>query len=254
MKLAILVVTHKPCWVPDTPPYLPVWVGSAAEKPHGIVHQHNEGENIADRNESYCELTALYWAWKNLLDAEYIGLSHYRRYFAERSLGGAPNDRIMSEGQYQRILDKHSLIVPKQRHYWIETNWSQYAHAHHVEDLALARAIIAQKHPAYVQAFDAVMKRTHGHRFNMFVMRRDLLEAYCAWLFDILFELEARLDISAYNANDRRVFGFVGERLLDVWLQRSGIDYHEAPVLMTEAENWPRKITAFVGRKFAARK
>ena len=53
------------------------------------------------------------------------------------------------------------------------------------------------------------MQETSGHRFNMFIMKRDKFDAYCEWLFDILFELEKRLDISNYNTNDARVFGFV---------------------------------------------
>ena len=33
------------------------------------------GDHISSKNPNYCELTGLYWAWKNL-DCEYIGLCH----------------------------------------------------------------------------------------------------------------------------------------------------------------------------------
>ena len=97
--------------------------------------------------------------------------------------------------QAQRLLSQSDVLLPKPRHYWIETNYSQYAHAHHARDLDATREILAERWPEYLPAFDAGMKRTWGHRFNMFIMKRSLADAYCAWLFDVLFELEKRLDI-----------------------------------------------------------
>ena len=88
----------------------------------------------------------------------------------------------------------------------------------------------------------------------MLVMKHPLLDRYCTWLFDILFELEKRLDISAYSEYDRRVFGFVGERLLDVWIRANGIRCAELPVLHTESQHWPKKIFNFLRRKFLPRR
>mgnify|MGYP002621647531 CR=1 FL=1 len=83
----------------------------------------------------------------------------------------------------------------------------------------------------------------------MFIMRRDLMEAYCRWLFDILLELEGRLDISGYNSYDRRVFGFVAELLLDVWLEKNEVRTMDLPYLFLEKQNWLKKGAAFLGRK-----
>ena len=96
------------------------------------------------------------------------------------------------------------------------------------------------------------MKRTSGHRFNMFIMKRELADAYCAWLFPVLFELEARLDLSLYSAYDARVFGFVGERLLDVWLLYRGYRGRDIPYVFLEKQNWLKKGAAFLKRKLAA--
>ena len=85
--------------------------------------------------------------------------------------------------------------------------------------------------------------------FNMFVMRRDLFDAYCQWMFSILEELERRLDISAFDAYNSRVFGFVSERLLDVWLEKNQIDYHEQNVSFIEPQNWLKKGGLFLKRK-----
>ena len=83
----------------------------------------------------------------------------------------------------------------------------------------------------------------------MFVMKWDILDRYCQWLFDILFELERRLDISAYNAYDARVFGFVGERMLDVWLEKNGVDSLDIPYIFMEKQNWIVKGGRFLKRK-----
>ena len=65
--------------------------------------------------------------------------------------------------------------------------YSQYVHAHHKEDLDVVQQILTDRYPAYLPAYAAVMGRTSGHRFNMLVMRRDILDAYCTWLFDVLW-------------------------------------------------------------------
>ena len=94
------------------------------------------------------------------------------------------------------------------------------------------------------------MNRTWAHMFNMFVMRQDLYDAYCQWMFDVLFELEKRLDISSFDAYNARVFGFVSERLLDVWLEKNQIAYKEQNVSFMESQNWIKKGGLFLKRKF----
>ena len=247
MNIQIVVATHKEYRMPEDPLYLPVQAGRALHAPLPYIGD-NTGENISEKNPHYCELTCLYWAWKNL-DAEAVGLCHYRRYFAGKSFGEKWS-RLLTAQQAEKLLQKAPVILPKKREYWIETGYSQYAHAHHEEDLILTRAILEEKWPAYVPAFDGTLGRTRGHRFNMFLMRRDLLDRYCSWLFAVLAELETRLDISSYSSNDRRVYGFVGERLLDVWVETNQIPYCECPVLHMESQHWLKKGTAFLRRKF----
>ena len=83
----------------------------------------------------------------------------------------------------------------------------------------------------------------------MFIMKEELFDQYCAWMFDVLFTLEKRLDISSYNAYDARVFGFVSERLLDIWLRTKHLSYVDIPVEFMEKQNWLIKGTNFLKRK-----
>ena len=96
------------------------------------------------------------------------------------------------------------------------------------------------------------MKGTSIYIFNMFIMNRELVDRYCTWLFDILEELENVLDISAYSKNDQRVFGFVGERLLDVWLETGQFRYRNIPYIFLENQNWLKKVYQFIRRKMKA--
>ena len=100
---------------------------------------------------------------------------------------------------------------------------------------------------------EKVMSSTRGHRFNMFIMKRKLADEYCQWIFDILFELENRLDISNYSDYDKRVFGFISERLLDVWIQTNHIEHQDIPYVFMEEQNWLVKGANFLRRKFVCR-
>lgn len=240
MDARILVVTHKPYWMPQDPCYLPVQVGAGS--PLGM-QRDNTGTHIAGKNPLYCELTALYWAIHNL-DADAIGLAHYRRHFAAPGARGPKQDRVLTGAQLRAALAEAPILLPRKRRYFIETTWSQYAHAHGEEGLRAAREVIAARHPAYLAAFDRVMARTSGHRFNMLVMRRDLLSAYGDWLFDVLDGVERAIADPA-----PRLHGFIGERLLDCWLEGSAAAYAELPVMFMEQQNWAVKGGNFLLRK-----
>ena len=232
MQTTIIVATHKPYWVPDDPMYLPVQMGHAIHPAIGYIGD-DTGKNISERN-------------ANFFDSDYIGIVHYRRYFASRrkSRFAAKKSRVISHEELCSILATTNVVLPKERHYFIETNYTQYIHAHHKRDLETTRAIIARKCPEYL----------HGHHFNMFVMKKELLQHYCTWLFDILFELEKELDMTGYTVNDRRVFGFVSERLLDAWLITNNISFEELDIVYMEHQNWLHKGTAFLKRKFFPKK
>ena len=247
MDIKVIVATHKKYWMPNDPMYLPVHVGAAGKESIGY-QRDDEGENISAKNPNYCELTGLYWAWKNL-NADYIGLAHYRRHFANHILFGDKKDKVITSPEMEKKLSDTDILLPKPRNYWIETNYSQYAHAHHAIDLDTTRDILEEKYPQYIAAWNASMKRTTGHRFNMFVMKKIFFDQYCEWLFDILFELESRLDLSSYNQNDSRVFGFVSERLLDVWIETNNYSYKDTSYVFMESQNWLVKGGNFIRRK-----
>ena len=248
MDVKIIVATHKPYWMPEDKIYLPVQVGAAGAANDLGYARDNTGDNISNKNKNYCELTGLYWAWKNL-SADYIGLAHYRRHFTLRKGSDKTNLPITGE-ELIPLLENYDVLLPRKRNYFIDTTYDQYVHAHHKEDLDTTEAILKERYPEYLDAYNKAMKSTSGHRFNMFIMKKEVFDKYCTWLFDILFDLEKRLDISAYSAYDARVFGFVGERLLDVWIMTNKANYKDIPYVFMEDQNWFKKGSAFLKRKF----
>ena len=85
-RVKILVACHKadPNIIKNDI-YFPIQVGKSLNSELDLGFQCDDtGDNISDKNGSYCELTALYWAWKNIKNVDYIGLCHYRRYFGKK--------------------------------------------------------------------------------------------------------------------------------------------------------------------------
>ena len=241
--IKIVVATHKKYYMPTDDMYVPIHVGSMG-KPSLGYQRDDEGENISAKNDDYCELTALYWVWKNM-KADYVGLNHYRRYFGQKN-GIKINGMSVATKQYiNALLESKKILVPRARNYYIETVYSQYIHAHRKSDLDDIGKIIAIKYPFYSNAFDELKNKSKVHLFNMFVMPWEYFDEYCTWLFDLLFTLEAQLQ----KDYEPRLFGYIGERLLDVWIKANKLDYKECDFVCLEKINWIKKSVLFLQRK-----
>lgn len=262
----IIVAAHKPYPMPCDPLYLPLFVGAegrtdAEGKPLDIGFQKdNTGDNISSLNPGFCELTGLYWAWKNL-DADYIGLAHYRRHFASLTSPSATTEGVLTEAELLPLLSGYDVFVPKKRRYVIETLYSHYAHTHYAGHLDRARALIISQCPEYLPDFDAVMKARGGYMFNMMIMRRDLLDRYARFLFPILFALMEELkedeETGALSSYQGRLYGRVSELLFNVFLRgevRCGRirreRIRELPLVSLEKTNWVKKGSAFLMARF----
>ncbi len=257
MKIKILIATHKKYKMPnDKELYLPMHVGAEGKEDIGYLRD-DTGENISSKNPYFCELTGLYWMWKNL-DAEYCGLVHYRRYFTCRPaafrLSRDKFKYILTQKNANDILGKTDIVVPKKRRYYIESIYSHYAHTHYAEHIHVVSNVISELCPEYTPSFNKVMKRRYAHMFNMMIMKKYRLDEYCSWLFPILFSLEERIDISEYDSYQARLFGRISEILLDVWLDKNQYAYFEARTMNMEKINWKHKILAFLKAKIKGQK
>ena len=255
-NIKIIVATHKKYTMPKDSMYLPLQVGAEGKQDLGY-QKDNMGDNISELNPYFCELTGLYWAWKNL-ETDYIGLVHYRRHFTMQKHNSKNEEKkfkeILTYEQINKILNETDIILPKKRRYYIENLYDHYKHTMYVEPLDETRKIIEEKYPEYLKEFDNLHKRTSAHMFNMFIMKKEILNDYCTWLFDILFELEKRTDESKYDNFHARFYGRISELLLDVWINTNKLKYKEVKVMDMQNVNWFKKGTKFVEAKFFGKK
>lgn len=256
-KITIGIATHKKYIIPKDDIYLPIHSGAALSNFDLGYQRDDEGDNISYKNPNYSELTALYWLWKND-DSDYKGLVHYRRHFSIRKkvfwFEQGEFDEILDFNRISSLMEFSDIILPQKRHYYIETIESHYNHTHYEEDLIVTQDVIKKYYPEYLVSYNEVLKRKSAHMFNMFIMTKEKFDAYCEWLFPILFEIENRLNIEEYNGFHARVFGRISEILLDVWIQKNNYAYSEVPVTFMEKQEIMGKIMKFLKAKFRIKK
>ena len=90
--------------------------------------------------------------------------------------------------------------------------------------------------------------------FNMYIMKKEISDAYCEWLFDILFELEKRCADFECDDFQARFYGRVSELLLDVYLNTNHLEYKEQPLYFVEKEPFFKKLIGFLRAKFFKKK
>ncbi len=254
-RIIVLFATHKKYRMPSDELYLPVHVGAAGKESIGY-QRDDEGENISSFNPFFCELTGMYWAWKNL-DADYIGLVHYRRLFRSGHYSRDIWKSVLKKEDIEQDLGKIKVFIPPKRRYWIESLYSHYKHTHHIFHLDTARSVIGELYPDYLDSFDKVCRRSWGYMFNMMIMERGLFNDYCSWLFNVLFETEKRLGNGDHPSFQNRCFGRISEIIFNVWLDQkikegllSKDEIREIPLIYTEKVDWWKKGSAFLKAKF----
>jgi hypothetical protein len=248
-KIKILVCTHKDGFVKSDDVFMPIQGGKAIADIDLGIQGDDTGENISAKNPHYCELTALYWAWKNLKDVDYIGLCHYRRYFIFSSL--FLKDKIIaSEDEFRNMknttfeltkhLGKYDIIMAKPTVY----QWSlrvDYAICHHSEDYYLLKQVIDTHFPDYSYSFAKVIEYNNRiSHYHMFITRWKVFDDYCKWLFLVMEELEKVIDYSSYSVLQARALAFMAERLFNVYVHKNKLKKKYYPIVkLTGDESMP---------------
>lgn len=237
----IYVVTHKAFDPPQLENYYPIEVGAGLHDRGLGFLKDNIGDNISVKNPNYCELTAVYWIWKHDT-SDVVGICHYRRFFSKYSLD--PNPRFyVSYKKLAEMLQNKDMILPEP-FFWLKhtvaTGYSEAGQGRE-KDLKILREIIQERYPEYLRVYDDVLKSRKASYCNMMVCKKETYDAYCGWLFDILFEMEKRVDLSDYTPAEARIFGYLSEILVNVWVLHNNLRVAYLPVAVDKPLTAKRK-------------
>ncbi|MDO6462359.1 DUF4422 domain-containing protein [Granulosicoccaceae sp. 1_MG-2023] len=256
-------VSHKPLPLPDVPGLQLMQVGGG---PDFSPVRDNSGEHIAARNAGYSEATAFYQVWKNR-PSEFVGFCHYRRFLLTDSLStrlagqlhepclpdGTPlenyasgrrvapgsffnalQDRPDYVAQLQSQLGDADVLLPRSNPLPPGGFMAQYAGSHPLWPFFNLLSLMSKEDNRL--AADAVAfftRARHAYWNNLMLMRGELFDQYCQFLFHWLFELEQKTS-QPQHPYQKRVFAFLSERLLNFWIHREGLSVAECDWCMTE--------------------
>ena len=229
-KLKIIVCSHKEsCYIRKAPPYYPLQVGKALHPELDLGFEaDNNGDNISERNASWSELTALYWGWKNMTDAEYMGLCHYRRYL----------DIEMNASNIDDIMAGYDILVAENSVEWeygINNRGLQLATSQ--EDFFIFLDTLLEIHPeCKKEIIDYFYNSNRFVPFTIFVAKKDVYDDFCEFIFPVLFEVEKRILPRKYT-RQKRVMGYFGEWLLGTYILCKHLKIKEIPWVMCGDDN-----------------
>ena len=242
----IFAMTHKEFDVPNDPMYIPLHVGHAGAKKDFGYMGDDTGDNISDLNCYYAELSGVYWVWKNYREAEYVGICHYRRFLTDES------GYAFTQKEYENLLNRYDIITTKQLELPNSYRYGFGAH-HNVNTLDETGKIIKERYPEFYDTYVSLVNQNKTYFGNMMVAKKALYDEYCAWLFDIFFELQKRIDLTFADDYHNRVFGFISEFLLYGWVTAKGLSAYECRVAIIGEKKETNEITSQMQRFFQKR-
>lgn len=248
--IKILIAAHKASELPKNPLFLPVEVGAANRKQHLPGYQRDDqGDNISKQNPNYCELTAIYWGWKNL-KCDYCGIMHYRRFFSftdNRYPVSADGRKMIrwpaaTEAKYKefgltdetsmrKLIESNDLIVAESQNvkeiYTPRNKRRNTVEKHYIDhedciikmkDLYLAIEIAKEKYPEVAPYLNRYMHQKMYLGYNMWIAKKPIYDEICDFMFSVLAEVEKRVDIHYYSVQMARIYGYLAEVLSSAYI------------------------------------
>lgn len=224
-RLKIFVVAHKPFGMPEREALVPIHVGRAVSRRKdemtGMAGD-DTGENISEKNPSYCEMTAHYWIWKNVKDTAYVGVCHYRRYFGMD---------ITEENIEPLMADADVIMVEPS--WYMDSVYAYFAKFMGAENMTILAEVMKRQCPEYFETLEKVCDGVKFHPFNMLLCKKELFDEYCEWMFSILESCEKVIKPASYT-NARRALAYMAEMLTGVYFIHRGMRIKSVPYYKIE--------------------
>lgn len=215
----------------DLPDYCSLIQVNAAinKKWDGCLHDDDYDGNISNKNNSYCELTALHHMWKTC-EADIVGLFHYRRYFSGETNVCLKNEvdrfctlnnlkrKIISPSRITELLENNDIILALPNCPYPVTVYEDLQRFVSVDDIYKMIEVVESYYPEYRKTLIDILYGTNLSYCNMFIARKTDIDKYCEWLFDVLSKIEPLISIEEYDVQHQRIFGYYAEVLLNVYI------------------------------------
>lgn len=244
-RVRVFVAVHKPGFVIQDEVHVPIHVGrtvSMFKEEMADMIGDDTGDNISEKNPSYCEMTAHHWIWKNVKDTEYVGLCHYRRYFG-----------IDITDEHIELLMQDADVILVEPSYYMDSIYSYFAKFVGAENMTILSMVMKKHCPDFFDTLATICDGVKFHPFNMLICRKQLFDEYCEWVFSILEECEKYIKPAPYT-NARRSLAYMAEMLTGVYFIHRKLIIKSVPyyrvdegkaVLVKRSEEEGRKLALY---------
>ncbi len=232
--IIIFLATHVKFNPPHNPIYVPLHVGREGKEDLGYIGD-NVGQNISELNYLFGELTGLYWIWKNIHDIDYVGLCHYRRHFINE------DKHLLQRHEYLQLLSEYDVLVPACGQ-CEGSYYEHYSRAHDSKPLDAVGRAVRKLYPEYMPAFEKAMSGKIFYSGNLMVTSLPILKAYAEWLFCIFGEAAEEIDVTGFDDYHKRVYGFLSEQMLYIYMLTNHLTYREVKVGISEEKAETREL------------
>ncbi|WP_051671495.1 DUF4422 domain-containing protein [Oribacterium sp. P6A1] len=174
------------------------------------------GINISEKNRMYCEMSAVYWIWKNT-DHDWIGIEHYRRHFLVKP--------EMLRDDIDVFLPLPYMCYPHEMKHVLRFTTEKVMYAL----LETLKVLYPDKYEEYRK----ILYGQYQYCYNIICARRYVFDNYCRWLFGITEYMEKNFAEEVTDLMTTRTLGYVSEVLTSVYYMSH---QHDLRIMHVEKE------------------
>jgi len=196
-----------------------------------------DGISVSKMNPYYSEYSSLYNVWKNYDDFDFVSVNHYRRFFIDGLFSKVifylfNIFRPLGINKLLKDLDKDQIILARKISF-SDSLREQYSTYHYEHDFEVLEKVIENDFHDYFETFRNYTNSKEFYPFNMFILKKKDFFEYMEWIFDVFSIIENQINPDSYDTYQKRVYGYLAERLMPVFFIKNGKKIIEYDVIIT---------------------